>query len=241
MQYNLMHKTIPVVMMEIDEDTGSVTSLGELYAPFHLPLGVAYSGTEVDRRGLNAWWSGRSIPASRSGLREALETLGISSPQLLLTKCYGLSLSDQYWACPKDSGLKWEAINFFDHGFSGDMGDILFGEPSANEEINLVSPNNTSDGWLKKKWIIMDGKRCLIKGGSGATRQEPYNEVIASAIMRRLKIPHIPYTMMLMDEQPYSIGTRHSLTTSLRSVLRASTTMLPSLTPPRSWCVSFMP
>ena len=205
MQYHLMHKMIPVVMMEIDEDTGSVTSLGELYDPLHLPVGVAYSGTEVDRRGLNAWWSGRSIPASRSGLREALETLGISSPQLLLTKCYGLSLSDQYWACPKNSGLKWEDINFFDHAFSGDMGDILFGEPSANEEINLASPDNTSDGWLKKKWVIMDGKRCLIKGGSGATRQEPYNEVIASAMMRRLNIPHIPYSLMLTEEQPYSV------------------------------------
>lgn len=35
----------------------------------------------------------------------------------------------------------------------------------------------------------MNGKRCLIKGGSGATWQEPYNEVIASRIMERLHIP----------------------------------------------------
>lgn len=205
MRYNLMHKTIPVVMMEIDEDTGSITSLGELHAPSHLPVGVAFSGTEADRRALNDWWSGRSIPASRSGLREALETMGVSSPQLLLTKCYGLSLSDQYWAQPDGSGLKWEDINFFDNPFSGDVGNILFGEAPANEEINLASPDNTSDGWLKKKWMIIDGKRCLIKGGSGATRQEPYNEALASAIMRRLGIPHIPYTVRVMDEYPYSI------------------------------------
>ena len=200
-----MHKTIPVVMMEIDEDTGSVTSLGELCAHSHLPVGVAFSGTTVDRRALNNWWSGRSIPASRSGLREVLETLNISSPRFLLTEGYGLSLSDKYWVCPKDSCLKWEDINFFDHAFSEDMGNILFGEIPANEEINLASPDNTTDGWLKKKWIIIDGKRCLVKGGSGATRQEPYNEAITSAIMRRLNIPHIPYSVTVMDEYPYSI------------------------------------
>ena len=54
-----------------------------------------------------------------------------------------------------------------------------------------MSPDNTSDGWLKKKWIIAEGKRCLLKAGSGATQQEPYNEVLASIIMEQLGIPGI--------------------------------------------------
>ena len=28
-----------------------------------------------------------------------------------------------------------------------------------------MSPDNTTDGWLKKRWTVMDGKRCLLKGG----------------------------------------------------------------------------
>ena len=68
-----------------------------------------------------------------------------------------------------------------------------------------MSPDNTSDGWLRKKWVILDGKRCLVKGGSGANRQEPYNEVIASRIMERLGIPHVEYTLHMMDGQPYSV------------------------------------
>jgi hypothetical protein len=129
----------------------------------------------------------------------------IRTPQALLAKCYGLSLSDQYWARPETSELKWENVNFFGNAFSEDVGDILFGQIPENDEFSLMSPDNTSDGWLRKKWKIIDGKRCLIKGGSGATRQEPYNEVLASEIMRRLDIPHVPYTLTVIDEYPYSV------------------------------------
>jgi hypothetical protein len=114
-------------------------------------------------------------------------------------------LSDQYWVCPENSGLKWEEINFFNNPFSGDVGNILFGTVPADGEINLTSPDNTSDGWLKKKWIIAGDKRCLIKGGSNPAQQEPYNEMIASTVMRRLNIPHIPYTVKVIDEMPYSV------------------------------------
>jgi len=205
MKYILTHKTNPVLLMEIDEGTGAIIGLGELYAPERLPVGIPCSGHTVDRQALNAWWAGRSIPASRSGLRDALAALQIPSPLLLLTKCYGLSLSDQYWVCPEKSGLRWEDINFFDNPFSGDVGNILFGEVPDKDKPNLISPDNTSDGWLKKKWIIADGKRLLIKGGSGATRQEPYNEVLAGRVMRRLGIPHVTYTLTVIDEYPYSV------------------------------------
>ena len=39
--------------------------------PEHLPVGVDFVNGEIDRADLNNWWSGRSIPASRPGLREA--------------------------------------------------------------------------------------------------------------------------------------------------------------------------
>lgn len=57
----------------------------------------------------------------------------------------------------------------------------------------------------QKKWKIINGKRCLIKGGSGAIQQEPYNEVIASKIMERLDIPHVKYSLIMEEEYPYSI------------------------------------
>lgn len=131
--------------------------------------------------------------------------LNMPDPCFLLEKCLGLSLSDRYWIRPVDSGLLWEEINFFDNPFSEDMGDILFGKGSGNGKISLMSPDNTSDGWLKKKWKIIDGKRCLIKGGSEAAQQEPYNEVFASRIMTRLRIPHVPYFLITEENYPYSV------------------------------------
>ena len=75
----------------------------------------------------------------------------------------------------------------------------------GNKKIDFMSPDNTSDGWLRKKWKIVDGKRCLLKGGSGATWQEPYNEVLASRMMERLRIPHVKYELLLEEEYPYSV------------------------------------
>ena len=205
MEYTLMHKNIPVVDMEILSDTGRIVALGSLYAPERLPLGISTNGS-VSRKEMDDWWTSRSIPASRAGIEDALFSVGISSTALLLDKCLGLSLSDQYWIRPKDSRLAWEKVNFFHNDFSKDMGEILFGhEPADPAHISLMSPDNTSDGWLRKKWIIANGKRILMKGGSGVYSQEPFNELIASALMRRLCVDHVEYTLTFDGDKPYSL------------------------------------
>ena len=203
--YILMHKEIPVAEIRLDSETASVSAVQEIFNPAHVPVGIPVKKGKLDRAALNEWWRGRAIPASRAGLRHALEELHITSPQALLEKCLGLSLSDQYWLCPADRQVSWHEVNFFENPFSEDVGNILLGHPSGGEAVSLMSPDNTSDGWLKKKWAIIDGKRCLLKGGSGATQQEPYNEVLASRIMERLHIPHVPYTLTVREDYPYSV------------------------------------
>ena len=116
-----MHKRIPIAEIIIDEESAAITEIGEVFAPEHFPVGIAVIDGTADRSALNEWWSRRSIPASRSGLREALETLKVGYAQQLLVKCYGLSLSDQYWVCPNRSGLTWDSVNFFDNSFSEDL------------------------------------------------------------------------------------------------------------------------
>ncbi len=205
MEYTLMHKNVPVVDMTIDE-TGYIAKLRNVQDARHLPVGIGVFKSGIDRKALNDWWTGRSIPASRSGLDAALQSIGVASPTLLLEKCYGLSLSDQYWIRPKESGLLWDSINFFQNDFSRDMGEVLFGhEPKDPARVSLMSPDNTSDGWLRKKWIIVDSKRYLMKGGSFPYHQEPFNEVIASAIMRRLDVNYVNYTLAMDGDLPYSL------------------------------------
>ena len=201
----LMHKNTPVADLDLDEANGFVRKIRTVYAPEHLPLGVKIKNGIADKKSFNDWWTERSIPASRSGVREALETLGIADTKALLTRCFGLSLSDQYWICPEGSGLSWKDINFFENDFSEDIGDVLFGSNKKANAINFSSPDNTSDGNLKKRWRIIDGKRCLVKGGSNPYRQQPLNEVIATEIMKRLGIPCIPYTITWNKGAPYSI------------------------------------
>lgn len=205
MNYVLMHKRTPVAALELDDVTCTIQRIGEVYAEAHIPVGIKVQHGMIDRSSLNAWWTGRSIPASRMGLKNALEKLEIPSAQMLLNKSFGLSLSDQYWICPEGLDLKWDDINFFENPFSEDVGNILFGQKNKSEQISFMTPDNTSDGWLKKRWKILDGKRVLLKGGSGALQQEPYNEVLASAVMRRLHIPHVDYTLLTQEEYPYSV------------------------------------
>ena len=205
MRCTFMHKNTRVLSMELDSATGLIQKTGVLYSAAHLPPGIPVRHGTADRGLLNEWWTDRSIPASRSGIREALETMGLANTGALLVRCYGLSLSDHYWICPEDSGLTWDKINFFDHDFSDDIGDILFGAEKKADRLDFSSPDNTSDGNLKKRWKIIDGTRCLVKGGSNPFRQQPFNEVIASEIMARLDIPHIPYIVTWSKGAPYSV------------------------------------
>ncbi|NMA24217.1 MAG: excisionase [Clostridiales bacterium] len=200
-----MHKDIPVAELTLDDATCAIVKIGSVYTPAHLPVGIPVKKGEIDRAALNEWWKNRAIPASRQGIRDALQELKLPSTQNLLDKSFGLSLSDQYWISPSDAALTWKEVNFFENSFSDDVGNILFGKGTGSEKISLISPDNTSDGWLRKKWTIINGKRCLMKGGSGATQQEPYNEVLASAIMRRLDIPHVSYTLAVQDEYPFCV------------------------------------
>ena len=205
MKCTLMHKRLAVAEMELDETTGFILKIDEVYQPEHLPVGVSFKNGIVERGQLNEWWTDRSIPASRSGVRNALENLNITNTKALLVRCFGLSLSDQYWIKPQDLDLSWDKVNFFENAFSEDIGDVLFGQAKKKEGFDFSSPDNTSDGCLKKRWKIIDGKCCLIKGGSNPFHQQVFNEVIATKIMERLNIPHVPYTMTWDKGLPYSV------------------------------------
>jgi len=201
----LMHKTVPVADIELDNETGFILHIDKLYSPEHLPIGISVKKGVVDRSALNDWWTDRSIPASRSGVREALENLKITNTKALLVRCYGLSLSDQYWIRPENSDLTWKKINFFQNDFSEDIGDVLFGTNKKRDPLDFSSPDNTSDGNLKKRWKIINGKRCLVKGGSNPYRQQPLNEMIATEVMKRLSVPCVPYSVTWNKGVPYSI------------------------------------
>ena len=205
MRYMLMHKQIAVADVEIERTTGRIQAVHTIHAPEHLPIGILMKKRTLDWAALQEWWLDRTIPITRPGVQESLEQWKLPGTSVLPLYSYGLSLSDQYWICPAEDAQNWDDINFFEHDFSNDVGDCLFGEKGVVFAPDFSSPDNTSDGNLRKRWLAMDHKRYLIKGGSDPFRQEPFNEVIASEVMDRLTIPHVPYTLVWQKGAPYSM------------------------------------
>jgi hypothetical protein len=139
---------------------------------------------KIDTGSVIKWWRSRRIPGSRDGINELLFNLAGISLDALSEKSLGLSLSDQYWIRPSKD-IKWEDVNFFQNDFSGDIGDLLIrGDWNGG---SLISPDNSSDGALKKRWKIISGERYLMKGSLNQFYQtEPFREVFAGRIAELL-------------------------------------------------------
>ena len=104
MKYQLMHKDVCVLDLNLDESLGVITSIDEIFDFEHLPIGTFQQG-DFSEINFKQWWVGRSIPKNRNGIKDVLEHLDIPIPTLLISKCMGLSLSDQYWIRPSDCSI----------------------------------------------------------------------------------------------------------------------------------------
>ena len=176
----------------------------EDYAPFGL-----IKMNEIDKVEFNKWWKNRQIPASRKGLKEVLHNSNVYDKDnfdLLDAKAYCLSLSDQYWVKGVDEKISWESINFFDNEFSEDIGKILFNGGKTALNLNLNTPDMTSNGNYEKRWKIIDGERYLLKAGSKIYNQEPFNELIATKLYERLlnKDEYVEYSVIFDDDKAIS-------------------------------------
>ena len=203
MKCTLMNKNTEVAVLEYNEVLNGFDRIYEIIDINYAPLILKnYYNEEQDRlallRKIDEWFKGRGIPSWRDKLSLLLQRLNIETTNQLLDKAFGLSLSDQYWIKPYDLDIKYDDINFFDHDF--DYSEFMEASLSLNsktitKEASLKTPNNTTDGMLKKAWIIEDGTRYLLKGGYKNEILQPFNEVLASMICDRLGFDHVTYTL----------------------------------------------
>ena len=200
----LMNKNVEVLIAEYNETSKFFDQIYEVkninYAPYILKS--YYIESDINntpfRTNLSEWFKGRGIPSWRDKLDLLLHRLNITAPYELLDKAFGLSLSDQYWLKPYDSNILYDDINFFDNDF--DYAEFMEASLSTNsititKEESLKTPNNTTDGMLKKAWIIKNGTRYLLKSGYKNETLQPFNEVLASEICKRLGFNHVEYTI----------------------------------------------
>ena len=200
----LMNKNTEVLLTEYESGLGVFTKIIEVYNIDYSPyiLKSFYEKDDINnnpfRTNLSDWFKGRGIPSWRDKLDLLLHRLGIIAPSELLDKAMGLSLSDQYWLKPYNSNIEYDDINFFDHDF--DYSEFMEASLSKNsktivKEASLKTPNNTTDGMLKKAWIIEKGTRYLLKSGYRNEILQPFNEILASEICDRLGFKHVEYTL----------------------------------------------
>ena len=203
MKITLMNKNTPLMSLDIDIKTSYVKEILKIHNAEPMPISV-YSDDETTLgENFTQWWNGRSIPASRRQLRERLQELQVSAMTEIINKSFGLSLSDQYWIKPLHADIAWKDINFFTNAFSTDMGEFLI-DNRFNGDLDMNSPDNTSDGLIQKKWIIEDGVRYLMKTGTPPFVQEPFNEVIGSLVLACMSVPYVEYTLAEDDHRYYS-------------------------------------
>lgn len=200
-----MNKNNPVLEAEYNEASKGFTSIYKIIDIKYAPL-IIYKELKENKditSILNDWYKGRGIPSLRDDLDLLLTRLNITSPEILLNKAYALSLTDQYWVKPSTSNIRHEDINFFDHSFKdSEFIEATFGSHSfSNTKISLISPNNTTDGRLKKTWIIENNIRYLLKGGYKEVGLQPFNEVLATMICEKLGFNHVPYTLEVINNK----------------------------------------
>lgn len=209
-KFTLMNKNKKVFDFVYDEEEHFIINFernypeNEDYAPFGL-----IKMNAIDKVEFNKWWKNRQIPASRKGLKEVLHNSNIYDKDnfdLLDAKAYCLSLSDQYWVKGVNEEISWESINFFDNEFSEDIGKILFNGGKTALNLNLNTPDMTSNGNYEKRWKIIDGERYLLKAGSKIYNQELFNELIATKLYERLlnKDEYVEYSVIFDDDKAIS-------------------------------------
>lgn len=183
-EYFLMHKDIPVCLMNISED-GSLGSYRKNEAALdHFPIGGQMNDIKF-----HDWWRDRAIPKTRNGAKSALQRLGYSSANSALVDNLALSLSDCYWIKPRGEDISWSDVNLFANDFVD-----TFGELTLNKDKGIDLRNRTrfncaaSQGELQKKWCIDEnGHRYMIKGNYGDSYQQSINELFATKLHEKQK------------------------------------------------------
>lgn len=178
-EYYLMHKDIPVCLMEISDDGVLGNVRRNEAAAAHFPL-----GGQMNNMKFHDWWRDRAIPKTRHGVRNALQKLGYTSTNSILVNNLALSLSDCYWIKPRGAELTWKDINLFTNDFVDTFGEITL---NTDHVVDLRRKTRfdcaASQGELQKKWCIDEnGRRYMVKGNYGQSYQQSLNEIFATKL-----------------------------------------------------------
>ena len=208
-RFILMSHDHEVLHFIYNSRTGEVSELELRDGIAWKPIGIGAIDRKPNPYDFALWLRNRAIPSVRPHLPAALHELAVSTPSALMFKSWGLSLTDPYWFKPDGVDVSWDDINYFDQGYEETFGAFMLGERdrtvfktqkespddvNPKAEVNVFdrnpaithSPDTATNGMLSKTWIRRHGHDYLIKSGTGNENREPYNEKLATCLLRRL-------------------------------------------------------
>ena len=174
----LKHKDLDVAMVQINLTSGNIEYVLDVFVPEELPIGCLESNHLIH------WWESRAIPDTRRGIQQVLHSVGEETSLSLMLSAYGLSLTDHYWMQPIGQSLYWKDLIFYENTFSDELGMLLTDSEKIDIDTNIskFSPSSSVNGEMKKKWVIKDGTRYLMKVNANDYGQQAVNELIASRL-----------------------------------------------------------
>ena len=200
MTYGLFHKDEKVLTVDYEPDTNRFGKILEVNNESHIPVGLEnIEGCSLSQA-VQFWWESRILPKNRSNYKNNF----LEIETLLAASC-GFNLSDQYWIKPEDSDICWKDYNFFRNDFNEKIGKYLIeGKTDKIRNMNSNTPDLFSNGEQDKRWVIDKGVRKLIKYGRPPYYEQPFNEMLATEICRRLNFPHVSYSALIRGDRIFS-------------------------------------
>jgi len=204
------------------------TDIGDQYTnisvnqPLLLPMDLCQ--TEVTAARLGDWVERRVIPVNRHHMEAVLSAINLQNHFDVLCYSHGMSLNDTFWIQEESEGLDFDSINLYDNPFDQALGWIAFTGIPSDISRHLSTPETTTDGMLPKYWHrISTNDIVLCKGGTEGYSNaglEPFAEVLAYLIAKRIGVNTIPYHLERRNDKPASVS--RLFTTKETGLLTAS-------------------
>lgn len=188
-KYTLMNKDTEVVHFSISRNKSGNTMFFDSEVKSALPVGM---------KGFREWMESRYAMESRVNTTDFFRSLGISCLEDFICTTNCVSLLDSFWVKKRDAALNWKEVSLYRHSLNTAISDYSFSGIISGKIECSPSPDFATDGNFLKCWIRENGQFSLCKAGSSGAANagnEPYSEVYASKIAKRLGINCVDYTL----------------------------------------------
>lgn len=188
MERILMHKNTPVVAIRV---CGRKIVAASVLNRSLLPVGTDTEYQQPQPHLLSAWNAMKSIPDTRQEITSLKDVLPLEHA---LENGHMASLTDCYWMKNVGEEISWADINFHQNPFD-----------CSRYRRTFDTPDLTTDGDLKKQWILHDNTPILLKFGNYGPHADgknlfSANEVAASAIAKLMQLQTVEYFPVKLND-----------------------------------------